>query len=92
MAVIIHVAVWYDRLVWLFVPDMDIGGGQHNLFLVFIWVLDVSSYINSTFNFFVYYVMGSRFRVTMWELLGRKAKKATTKESAVTSETEVTES
>ena len=70
---------------------MVVGGRQHNLFLVGLWLLDVFTYINSTFNFFVYYVMGSRFRVTLWGLLGRKAKKATSKEAATTSGTEVTD-
>ena len=76
--------------MWLFLPDINVGGRQHNLFLVGLWLLEILYYLNSTFNFFVYYVMGSRFRVTLWGLLGRKAKKATTKGAAVTSGTHVT--
>ena len=71
---------------------MNVGGRQHNLFLVGMWLLDIFSLFNSAFNFFVYYVMGSRFRVTLWRLLGRKARKAiTTKETEITSGTKVTE-
>ena len=84
--------LWYARFVWLFIPDINVGGPQHNLFLVGLWLLDVFSYFNSTFNFFVYYVMGSRFRVTLWGLLGRKANTATSKEKAMTSRIQVTES
>ena len=71
---------------------MNFGGDQYNLYLVSFWLLDIFAYLNSTFNFFVYYVMGSRFRVTLWGLLGRKVKKATAKGAAVTSGTEMTES
>ena len=85
------VVVWFVRFVWLFEPDVNVGGRQHNLFLVSVWLLDVFAYINSSFNFFVYYVMGSRFRVTLRELLGRKAKKATGMETAVTSRTQKSE-
>ena len=76
----------------IILPEMDIGGDQHNLLLVSLWLLDIFTYLNSTFNFFVYYVMGSRFRVTLWGLLGRKVRKATSKGAATTSGTEMTES
>ena len=84
------VVVWYDRLALLILPEMKIGGDQHNLFLVVVRLLDVCSYLNSTFNFIVYYVMGSRFRVTLWRLLGRKAKKAKSKQMTMTSSTHAT--
>ena len=84
--------VWCDRFAWLFLPDMRLGGHQHNLFLVCLWLLDISSFLNSSFNFFVYYVMGSRFRVTLWGLLGRNRKKATTKEIEMTRSAQVSES
>ena len=80
----------YGRFLRLFLPDMELGGPQHNLFLVSIWLLEVFGFLNATFNFFVYYVMGSRFRVTLWGLLGRKAKKATSNGTAGTSVSQVT--
>ena len=86
------IVVWCDRFAWLFLPDMRLGGHQHNLFLVCLWLLDISSFLNSSFNFFVYYVMGSRFRVTLWGLLGRRAKKSASKEIVMSSITQVTES
>ena len=78
------IVLWHGRFVWLFLPDMNLGGRQHNLFLVGLWMLDVFSILNSTFNFFVYYVMGSRFRVTLCGLLGRKSKKWSCKQTVVT--------
>ena len=70
-----------SRFAWLFLPDINVGGPQHNLFLVSLVLLDVFSNVNSTFIFFVYYVMGSRFRDTLWGLLGKKTKKAADKKS-----------
>ena len=72
---------------------MNAGRPQNNLFLTGLWLLEVFSFINSSFNFFVYYAMGSRFRVTLWGLLGTKSRKTTTiKGDAVTSGTQVTRS
>ena len=71
---------------------MTFAGPQHNLNLVSLWLINVFDFLNSTFNFFIYYVMGSRFRATLWGLLGRKAKKATLKEMSGTSGTYVTQS
>ena len=85
------VVVWYYILAMLMFPDMKIGGEQHNLFLVVFELVDVFSYLNSTVNFFVFYAMGSRFRVTLWGLLGRKAKRAKSKKMTATSGTRVTE-
>ena len=85
------VVLCYGRFAWLFLPDISFGGPQHNLLLMGLWLLDIFSYFNSTFNFFVYYAMGSRFRVTLWGLLGRK-KKSMSKETAVSSGTQATES
>ena len=77
----------------LFLPNICVGGCQHNLFLMGLWQLDVYSYISATFSFFLCYVMGSRFRVTLWGLLGRKLRKTTViNGDAVTSGTPVTRS
>ena len=78
--------------MWLFLPDIGVGGCQHKLFLMGLWHLDVYSYISATFIFFLYYVMGSRFRVTLWRLLRRRATDSTCRHSCtvVCSRTEVT--
>ena len=77
--------------MWLFLPD-SVGGCQHNLFLMGLWQLDFFSYISATFIFFLFYVMGSRFRVTLWRLLGRIATDSTCRHSCtvVSNRTEVT--
>ena len=64
------------RFAWLFLPEMNIGRRHHNFFLTSLWILDAVSYINSTFNMFVYYTMGSRYRETFWTLFGRKRRGA----------------
>ena len=76
----------------LFLPNICVGGCQHNLFLMGLWQLDVYSYISATFSFFLCYVMGSRFRVTLWLLLGRRATDSTCRHSCsvVSSRTKVT--
>ena len=62
------------RLVLLFIPMMNAGRRHHNFFFAGLWVINVLSYINATFNFVVYYTMGSRYRQTFWALFGRKSK------------------
>ncbi|XP_076454848.1 uncharacterized protein LOC143289685 [Babylonia areolata] len=59
------------RVVWFFLPEFSAGGRHHSLYLSTLWVLEGFCYINYTFNFFVYYVMGSRYRDTFWTLFGR---------------------
>ncbi|XP_076462784.1 uncharacterized protein LOC143295106 [Babylonia areolata] len=59
------------RVVWLFIPEMNAGRSQHNMFFTFLSSADIMSYINATFNIAVYYTMGSRYRQTFWQLLGR---------------------
>ncbi|XP_076443955.1 uncharacterized protein LOC143282241 [Babylonia areolata] len=61
-----------NRFSWLFVPEINSGRRHHNLFLTSIWISEMLTYINSTFNIFVYYFMGSRYRETFWSLFGRK--------------------
>ncbi|KAK7104945.1 formyl peptide receptor-related sequence 6-like [Littorina saxatilis] len=65
------------RCVCLFLPEINPGRRHQNLYFTCLWILDVLTYTNSTFNIFVYYTMGSRFRRTFWELFRRqKTKKA----------------
>ena len=59
------------RLELLFVPEMNPGRRYQNTFLMASWILEIASYINSSFNIFVYYSMGSRYRETMKALFCR---------------------
>ena len=63
------------RFVLPFMPEMNAGRRHHNLFATSLWVLNIISYVNATFNFVVYYTMGSRYRQTVWALFGRKSTK-----------------
>ncbi|KAL8618931.1 hypothetical protein ACOMHN_020350 [Nucella lapillus] len=59
------------KVVCLFIPDLNAGEPQHNLYLTFIWFIDIMTFINATFNIVVYYTMGTRYRQTFWQLMGR---------------------
>ncbi|KAL8583871.1 hypothetical protein ACOMHN_040340 [Nucella lapillus] len=61
-------------IVWFLFPEMNIGDRYQNFFFVTLWLTQVLSFVNSTFNFFVYYVMGSRYRETLWALFGKNPK------------------
>ena len=61
------------RFLLPFMPEMNAGRRHHNLFAVGLWLLNIFSYINATFNIVVYYTMGSRYRHTFWTLFGRKS-------------------
>ena len=50
------------RLVLPFVPELNTGRRYQNTFLTAFWLLEINSYINSSFNIFIYYSMGSRYR------------------------------
>ncbi|XP_076467605.1 uncharacterized protein LOC143298609 [Babylonia areolata] len=63
-----------NHLCRMFIPEMNSGGRYHNFFLTALWVGDTFNFFNATFNFFVYYSMGSRYRETFWALFGRKSK------------------
>ena len=52
------------RVVWLFQPEMNLGRRYHNLFATGLSVLETLAYVNATFNIFVYYSIGTRYRKT----------------------------
>ncbi|KAL8616341.1 hypothetical protein ACOMHN_056284 [Nucella lapillus] len=52
------------RSSFLIVPDLKFGGRHDNLAWVFRRFYMLGSVINNTFNFFVYYFYGSKFRET----------------------------
>eukprot|EP00745_Piridium_sociabile_P036275 TRINITY_DN64808_c0_g1_i5.p1 TRINITY_DN64808_c0_g1~~TRINITY_DN64808_c0_g1_i5.p1 ORF type:complete len:307 (-),score=37.31 TRINITY_DN64808_c0_g1_i5:152-1030(-) len=66
----------FIRCSWLFLPEVNSGRRHHNFFLVCTWINQTLNSINATFNFFVFYVMGSRYRDTFWSLFSRKQKTA----------------
>ncbi|XP_076436137.1 uncharacterized protein LOC143275745 [Babylonia areolata] len=57
------------RFALLFMPEMNAGRRHHNFFMMGHWILNVFSFINATFNFIIYYIMGSRYRHTVTQLL-----------------------
>ena len=70
------------RFVLPFMPEMNTGRRHHNLFMTGLWVLNIISYVNATFNFVVYYSMGSRYRQTFWALFGRRSTKNKSNETS----------
>ena len=75
------------RFVWLFLPEIDIGRRNQNFYLTGIWTLESFSYVNSSFNIFVYYTMGSRYRDTFRSLCGTKKRDKARGESCIMSTT-----
>ncbi|KAL8625227.1 hypothetical protein ACOMHN_029985 [Nucella lapillus] len=53
------------RFALLFLPEMVPGGRHHNMYMFGLWFVTITSYINATFNFLIYYTMGSRYRQTL---------------------------
>ena len=77
------------RIPWLILPEMDIGRRNHNFYLLSQWIKELLSYFNSTFNIFVFYAMGSRYRQTFWELLGRKKRDKAMENPSTTRKTNI---
>ncbi|KAK7445197.1 hypothetical protein BaRGS_00040365 [Batillaria attramentaria] len=46
----------------LFVPGLRLSGPYNNTFNVLVKVFEITGFINSSFNFFVYYKFGTKFR------------------------------
>ena len=76
----------------LFVPEMNAGRRYQNTVLTVLWFLEITSYINCSFNIFIYYSMGSRYRETVKALFfcgrGRvpaKSKNSNKEDSTATS-------
>ncbi|XP_076447157.1 uncharacterized protein LOC143284332 [Babylonia areolata] len=76
-----------NRFSWLFFPEVNSGRRQQNFFVTGLWVNEMCACANSTANFFVYYVMGSRYRETFWALFGRKLKEGKISNENINSET-----
>ena len=67
------------RVMQLFVPEMNTGRRYQNTVLMLTWLLEIATYTNSSFNIFVYYSMGSKYRETMKALFCRGRVAATFK-------------
>ena len=80
------VQMFVCRFMQLFVPDMNVGHRYQNTVLMLTWILEIASYINSSFNIFIYYSMGSKYRETVKELFcgGRVTAKNSRKEQTAT--------
>ena len=77
----------FFRLAWLFMPEIEVGRRKHNFYLIGLWTIETFSFVNSSFNIFVYYTMGSRYRDTFWSLCGIKKRDKTRGKSCKTSTT-----
>lgn len=67
------------RVMQLFVPEMNTGHRYQNTVLMLTWLLEIATYTNSSFNIFIYYSMGSKYRETMKALFCRGRVDATLK-------------
>ena len=57
-----------------FVPELNTGRRYQNTYLMMAWLLEIAACINCSFNIFVYYSLGSRYRETMKELFCKSRK------------------
>ena len=79
------------RCVWPFLPEMNLARRNHNFYLTGLWVLETCTYVNATFNIFVYYTMGSRYRETLWSMFGRKNRGKVVGKNSMTQATHVSQ-
>ena len=56
-------------IVFLTVPDMRTQGRYYNAFNLMLSVFELCSYINASFNFFVYSFLGSKYKETLKEII-----------------------
>ena len=77
------------RLAGLILPELNIGRRYHNFYLTGLSVLEALAYVNATFNIFVYYTIGSRYRETFWALFRRQKRDKTEGMSVVTKSTHI---
>ena len=66
------IPICLQRCGYLWWPEMRPGRRNNNLFFCGMWLSEIFTGINSTFNIFVYYSMGSRYRQMLWTLLGKR--------------------
>lgn len=56
------------RTAMLFVPDLSVDGHYRNVFYLLFFMHQEASYLCCTFNFFVYYKYGTKFRETVRDM------------------------
>ena len=66
--VVCYIPVLAIGMILLTVPDMSLKGRYYNAFNLMTSVFELSSYINASFNFFVYRFLGSKFKETLKEV------------------------
>ena len=65
------------RTLTLFVPELSLGGRYTNTFTVMTTVTSrLCVYINSSFNFFIYYSMGTKYRETLNSICRRRRRRS----------------
>ena len=79
------------RLAWLFLPEMNIGRRNHNFYVTGLWFMEALSCVNSSFNFFVYYTIGSRYRETFRSLFVKNKQEIAKKNTSTNKKTTTTE-
>ncbi|KAL8583816.1 hypothetical protein ACOMHN_036451 [Nucella lapillus] len=64
------------RMSRVLIPELGVGKQQHNLSIMFNWLMELVEYINATFNIVIYYTKGSRYRQTFRQIMGTGRKTA----------------
>ena len=77
------------RFAGFILSELNVGRRYHNFYLTGLSVLEALAYVNATFNIFVYYTIGSRYRKTFWALFGRQKRDKTEGMSIVTKSTHI---
>ena len=87
--IVCTVPIFVFRTVFLFIPDLRLGGRYTNIYTLINISSRLLAYINSSFNFFIYYTMGTKYRKTLSSLCcrRRKAKPSPTRVDSVVSTT-----
>ncbi|XP_076465403.1 uncharacterized protein LOC143297114 [Babylonia areolata] len=60
----------------IFISDISLHGRYYNLGVILIAFYKLTSYVNATFNFFIYCFLGTKYRDTLRKILGCDAVKS----------------
>ena len=69
---VLYIPVVALRVSPMFHPQLNAGGLYANTFQILVYIAELCSYINSSVNFFVYYVTSTNYRETLHGLIGWK--------------------
>ena len=67
--------------------EMNTGRRYQNTYLTVLWLLEIASFLNTSFNIFVYYSMDSRYRETVRALFCGRGGVPATRNKAGTEQT-----